>query len=117
MWLTDFEKCPLFLRAIFIFSCSSDTDHDKIFDEFAEYQLLNGADIPETVWASAREKMYKGDGSTPTDEVFLRMDVILAFLSSMRTPDHYSLMFPKLSQVAKLVLVYHTFKRFTGMCI
>ena len=64
------------------------TDCDKIF-EFSEYQLLN--DTPETIWASAREKMYTRDGSTPGT-------IIWAFLSSMKTPNHCSLMFPRLSR-------------------
>ena len=49
--------------------------------------------------------MYIGNGSTSTDEVFVWVDVIWAFLSSMRTTDYCSLMFPGLSQVAKLILV------------
>ena len=108
---TDFEKresshiSTLFLRAIFSFLSLSDTDRDKNFDEFADYQLLNDGDITETVWALAREKRYTGDGGTPTDEVFVRMDVIWAFLSSTTTPDNCNVTFPRHSQVTKLVLV------------
>ncbi len=28
----------------------SDRDHDKVFHEFAEFQVLNIDEIPETVW-------------------------------------------------------------------
>ena len=51
--------------------------------------------------------MHTGDGSTPTDEVFVQMDVVWAFLSSMTTPDNCSVTFPRHSQVTKLVLVLH----------
>ena len=70
------KYCSLFLRAIFSFLSLSDTDRDKIFDEFAEYKLLNDDDIVETVWALARQKMHTGNGSTPTDEAFVQMDVV-----------------------------------------
>lgn len=108
----DFEKrgtCHISNVHYFLerFSTSlslSPTDHDELFDEFAEYQLLNNDDIPETVWVAARERVYIED-STPTDQIFVRMDVIWEFISSMKTPDHCSLVFPRLSKVAKLVLV------------
>ena len=59
------------------------SDRNELFIEFSEYQLLNDDDNPETVWMSARDKVYI-DSSTPADKFFIQIDVIWAFLISMK---------------------------------
>ena len=64
-----------------------EADRGELFVEVAKYKLLNDDDILETVWVLAREREYIVD-STPTNEVFVRMDAIWAFPSSVESPDH-----------------------------
>ena len=45
------------------------SDCDELFNQFAEYKILNDEDSPENVWVSAREKVYI-DRSPPTDVFF-----------------------------------------------
>ena len=75
---------------------------DQVFDEFVGFQLLEDGDIPQSVWESATELLEE---NSPKDQAFVRMDVIWAFLSSMKAGDGYSLKFPHLSRIARLVLV------------
>ena len=76
------------------------TADDEIFDEFVTYQLLNSEDIPKSVWDSAKEAVDSNSDQQP----FVRMDVIWAFLSDMKTGDGCNLKLPHLSRIAKLVL-------------
>ena len=76
------------------------SDSDQVFDEFVSYQLLAHDDVPEDVWDSANEMVENDSGKQP----FVRMDVIWAFLSTMKTGDGCSNKFLFLSKIAKLVL-------------
>ena len=54
------------------------------------------------MWQSAKE-VSEGDESE--DSIFIRMDVVWAFLSNVSTGDGCRLKFARLSKVARLVLV------------
>ena len=77
----------------------SSSEQNAVFDEFVEYVLLEERDIPQSVWESAKESLED------EKQTFVRMDVIWAFLSSMKTPDGCNLRFPNLSKVARLILL------------
>lgn len=74
------------------------SDSDQIFDEFVSYQLLRKEDIPKDVWDSAVEE-------SESRQSFVRMDVIWAVLSAMKTGDGCDHRFALLSRIAKLVLI------------
>lgn len=71
---------------------------DQLRDEFVQYQMMEDADIPDTVWQSA---LVAEDEQTDTR--YYRMDVIWAHMKTMRDPDG-ALMFERLATVALLVL-------------
>jgi len=78
---------------------------DLLCEEFTSYQLLGEKDITNDVWDTALvhedDDKYDDDRSTR----YYRMDMIWNYdLSNMRLPDGY-LCFPKLSQIARLILV------------
>lgn len=76
---------------------------DKLQEEFTDYQLLDRAAIPDSVWKDAL--IYEDDTVAPgTRKEYHRMDVIWAYMSEMKNVDS-SLRFPLLSRVARLVLV------------
>ena len=77
---------------------------DKVYDEFVAYQMLEKSDIPESVWELANERSKDEDDEDDEGHVHVRMDVIWAYLSRMRTDDNCHLKLPLLSKVAKLVL-------------
>ena len=70
---------------------------DLLSEEFTEYQLLQGADIPQDIWDKATVAVEEG-------QAYYRMDVLWHCLSSLRAADT-SFRFPRLSSVAKLVLL------------
>ena len=61
----DFEKSVSYqISSIHYFlerytTAISLSDSDEFFIEFSDYQLLNDDDNPETVWMSARGKVYR----------------------------------------------------------
>ena len=73
---------------------------DLLSEEFTSYQLLGERDIPKNVWDAA---LVHEDDDNDCSTRYYRMDMIWNYLSSVRLPDG-SLCFPKLSQIAKLVL-------------
>ena len=77
---------------------------DLLCEEFTSYQLLGEKDIPNDVWDAAlvHEDDDRDDDDCSTR--YYRMDMIWNYLSSMRLLDG-SLCFPKLSRIARLILV------------
>jgi len=71
-------------------------------EEFTSYQLLGEKDIPNDVWDAA---LVHEDDDKDDDDRSTRMDMIWNYLSSMRLPDG-SLCFPKLSRIARLIIVF-----------
>lgn len=80
----------------------SGPEQNALFDEFVDFMLLEEKDIPQSVWESAKESL---EDDSEGKQTFIRMDVIWAFLSLMKTPDGCKLRFPNLSKVARLILV------------
>ena len=76
---------------------SSPQEHDKLSEEFTDYQLLNDNEVPESVWKSA---VVQDDESC----TFYRMDMIWHYLSNLKAVDGKN-RFSRISRVAKLVLV------------
>ena len=76
---------------------SSPSELSKISEEFIQYQLLNDADIPCSIWDDAR---VQDDG----DDCHYRMDVFWCYLSSLKGSDGQP-SFSRLSKIAKLALV------------
>ena len=76
---------------------------DRLQEEFTDYQLLDKADIPETVW---KEALIFEENTEDSRKMHHRMD-IWAYLSGMKKTDS-SLRFKLLSQVGRLVLVILT---------
>ena len=77
---------------------------DRLQEEFTDYQLLDKADIPETVW---KEALIFEENTEDSRKMHHRMDMIWAYLSGMKKTDS-SLRFKLLSQVGRLVLVILT---------
>ena len=75
---------------------SSPQEHDKLSEEFTDYQLLNDNEVPESVWKSA---VVQDDESC----TFYRMDMIWHYLL-LKAVDGKN-RFSRISRVAKLVLV------------
>lgn len=96
-----FSDVEYFIERYHGFLCLSAGDSDEIFDEFVSYQLLKKEDIPKDVWDSAVEESESSSGK----QSFVRMDVIWAYLSALKTGDGCDHRFALLSRVAKLVLV------------
>ena len=69
----------------------------KISEEFIQYQLLDDADIPRSVWENARVQ-------DDDDDSHYRMDVIWCYLSTIKGSDGRP-SFSRLYTIAKLVLV------------
>ena len=67
-----------------------------------DYQLLEEENIPQSVWESAKEYL---EDDLEGKQIFIRMDVVWAFLSSMKTSNCCTLRFPNLSRVARLIFV------------
>ena len=59
---------------------SSPQEHDKLSEEFTDYQLLNDNEVPESVWKSA---VVQDDESC----TFYRMDMIWHYLSNLKAVD------------------------------
>ena len=59
---------------------SSPQEHDKLSEEFTDYQLLNDNEVPESVWKSA---VVQDDKSC----TFYRMDMIWYYLSNLKAVD------------------------------
>ena len=76
---------------------SSPQEHDKLSEEFTDYQLLNDNEVPESVWKSV---VVQDDESC----TFYRMDMIWHYLSNLKAVDGKN-RFSRISHVAKLVLV------------
>jgi hypothetical protein len=65
-------------------------EHDQLFEEFMEFQLLGDDDIPQDIWDKAT--------ITESDENhsrYFRMDILWHYLSTLRAPDH-ALLFSRL---------------------
>ncbi|MGH0135235.1 UNVERIFIED_CONTAM: hypothetical protein FKN15_061761 [Acipenser sinensis] len=75
---------------------------DKLYEEYLDYQSMR-KDVPEDVWKEAEMKVEPQDGSTSA--VYHQMDVLWAFLSTVKFPGSAVFRFPCLSQIACLVLV------------
>ena len=80
----------------------SPTENDIVFDEFVAYKLLEHKDIPQCVWDAATEQVQ--DDELQEVKVFVRMDVIWAYIGTMKNDDGCSLKFQHLPKIAKLVL-------------
>jgi len=61
----------------------SGPEQNALFDEFVDFMLLEEKDIPQSVWESAKESL---EDDSEGKQTFIRMDVIWAFLSLMKTP-------------------------------
>jgi len=64
-------------------------------EEFAQYQLLEGSDIPQDMWEKATVVEKE-------DNTYYRMDIVWHHISTMRDPDN-TLRFARLSQNVKLI--------------
>ena len=78
---------------------------DALFDEFADYQLLESADISGDIWKAARAHYQVEEGDEERKEAFPRIDVIWAFLTKMKSADGCRQRFANLARIAQLVLV------------
>ena len=67
---------------------------NKLCDEFLDFQLLDESDIPTCVWENSK-----------SENSYHRMDVIWAFLTSMKSSVTGMPRFPTLGKVAQLVLI------------
>lgn len=76
---------------------------DLLSEEFTSYQLLAEKDVPNDVWDAALVHEDDDDDDDHSTKYY-RMDMIWNYLSTVRLPDG-SLCFPKLSRIAKLILV------------
>ena len=85
-----------FLRFATLLPYESPHELDLLSEEFTEYQLQQGGEIPQNIWDKATVAVDEG-------QAYHRMDVIWHYLSSLRAADN-SLRFPRLASVAKLVL-------------
>ena len=72
---------------------NSPQELDLLSEEFTAYQEV---DIPKDIWDKATVKVDE-------EKTYYRMDVVWNHLSSMRAADN-SFLFPRLAEVAKLVL-------------
>ncbi|XP_071501886.1 uncharacterized protein [Diadema antillarum] len=72
----------------------SPQEMDKLADEFSAYQLMNDEVVPQSVWTKAKV----------SEDGLHRLDVIWQHLSLLKAPDD-TLLLPRLSKVATLVLV------------
>ena len=74
----------------------SPQEMDKLLEEFTEFQLLRENDIPQDVWEKATVVEEE-------DKRYCRMDIV-CHISMMMAPDS-TYRFPRLSRIAKLVLI------------
>ena len=74
---------------------------DLLHDELVDYILLQDTDIPKNVWDEATLQKNEDDEGAKR----IRMDAIVAHLSSMMTPGSNKLWFPMLSQVLQLIMI------------
>ena len=74
---------------------------DLLHDELVDYILLQDTDIPKNVWDEAT--LRKNEDNEGAKRI--RMDAIVAHLSSMMTPGSNKLWFPMLSQVLQLIMI------------
>lgn len=81
---------------------ASPSNLTELSEEFVQYQLLDREAIPELVWKEARVE----DAESEEDDrnVHYHLDAIWQHLSTMKGGDG-RLLFKRLSQIAKLVLV------------
>ena len=79
----------------------TDNDMDLLHDELMDYILLQDTDIPKNVWDEATLRENEEDEGTKR----IRMDAIVAHLSSMMTPGSNKLWFPRLSPVLQLIMI------------
>ena len=74
---------------------------DLLHDELVGSMLLQDTDIPKNVWDKATLRENKDDEGAKR----IKMDAIVAHLSSMMTPGSNKLWFPRLSLVLQLIMI------------
>ena len=97
--VNDSNNLTLLCRYNNLLPFQSAREHDCLFEEFTEFQLLNDDTIPKDIW----DKATVTDGENEEHRYF-RMDILWNYMSTLRTPDH-SLRFKRLCKIAKLVLL------------
>ena len=76
---------------------------NKLSEEFLDYQVIDDAEMPDSVWAEATVKVGKNADNDVKKE-FNKKDVLLGYLEKLK--DYNKLLrFKNLFKVAKLVLV------------
>lgn len=78
--------------------CTSPTELTHLGEEFVQYQLLSNEDIPQSVWDEGRVEAEENEGC------HYQADILWHHLSLKKHGGGH-LMFPRLSKIAKLVLV------------
>lgn len=81
----------------------SSLEQTRLGEEFIQYQLLSKEDIPKEVWDAACVRSSEEDEEGDKAERFYRMDIVGHHLANLKGGDG-CLTFPRLSNVAKLVL-------------
>lgn len=97
----DFTQVGYFVERFPTLLPFSDTQmQEKLLQQFTAYQTLQDTEIPPYVWKDA--KVTEASGQDTCDSY--RMDVLWAYLSTMKDTITGQTAFSLLSQVAKLVL-------------
>ena len=97
------ENVEFFLEKFASVSFMDTIKHDKLFEEFVDFQSLSDDDIGQTAWTEA--KVIDGEDEEGNTLLHYRVDVLWYHITQMKVPETSLRRFKYLPLLAEIVLV------------